>query len=243
MVAGVIVAIIVVAALAAVMATKVGNIVLFEDDQHYQLVPIGTLTESAANTFTTSPINTTGDMTAVMTSQQNGVGVEMVVNGFGKGKHGLSVWDVKEFVVAPLGGVDVDAGDNQLDYAISFGDAPTTSPPVPSSSEATGWVMGNRIISDNQEVSAVGEIFAIQKVFSDGRWAMPQEIIGGDSVHYLMTEEDYHVSVLGTGQAAATALTMAMYARRVMIELNEVFFDRGDVKELLNAVLLQGLLD
>ncbi len=232
------------AALVAIQMShvKIGNITLFDDDMHYQLVSIGTLTESAANTFTTSLINRPEDMNSNMTTQNNGLGVEMVVNAFGKGRHGLSVWDVKEFLIGFTEYVDVDGDDNQVQWALTSGDVPLIVH-VPSAGGGNDFVVGDRVTAESATITAVGEINAQDRLISNSRWQMPMEIIEGNSSHLLMTAENYHLAIKGIGEGAAKVLFAAFYGRRVLIELNEVFFDRGDVKELLNAVLLAGLLD
>lgn len=136
------------------------------------------LAETAANTFTTSPIN----LPTVPVIQ---------VRGSGRKAIGVEIMKVKDSTQPP----DAESGqDNTFTAALVKGPAPTAVP-GPEAQRAI-WRRVRR--ADHTTVTAVGEITQHDQG-DDVVW----DLTDGDGNGEIVADNEIHIAVLGGGNAAA----------------------------------------
>lgn len=217
----------------------IGSAILSESDQHYQHVGLVRLTQNNVNDYTEVEIEPGKVATnSGLVIHTTSLAPSLAPNAFGKGKHGAQVWDVKEWVVKmkPLPNLISNTFAWQ-GWALTDDGATRTSIATPSE---TGFVDGDEEQTANT-TGAAGEISHWGRVVN--RWPQPSDIIGGTSFNNLLTAERYRIGIQSVGNTGKPQLDFGMKARRVLIPLNEVFFDRGTLANLLNMIAIEALLD
>ncbi len=216
----------------------VNAILLSEGDQHYQYVAILSLAQASANDYTEVAMDGAGTPTNSGTSnQRESLLPEFAPNAFGKGKHGAAVWDIKEFLVGQTRGNVLEAGQtNLLGWAIV--DDGTTRTSL-AGEHLPGYVAADEV-ETKSITGAAGEVFTVQKLRN--RYAFPMDIVDGQSSHFLATAAAYRFGIDSTGIAVTNEFRLGMRARRVIIPLIEVYFDRETIAGLLDAVILESIL-
>ncbi len=208
-------------------------------DQHYQYVPISSLLQNSANDYTEVRIDNTSSATnSGVATHNEDIEPEFSPNAFGKSSHGVACWDVKRWVfrssIAPL----TEAGQiNNLSYGITDDGLTRTAIPTPDDD-------GYLLMNDYEVKTITGATGEVVSFFNKvQRIDEPMDIIDGTSFHHLLTKSHYRFFLDGTGLPGVVAVGFGILARRVLVPLTEVFFDRETISGLLDAVILESLLN
>lgn len=217
----------------ASLAVK-GEAALSETDIHYQYIPLATLTQNAANDYTEVQIETgetaTNSGASVITNELKS---EFVPNAFGKGNHGASVWDIKQWEMEPNKPVEQEVASNELMYGVHTEASTRTGEILKHEDD---YLIGNHEFSEVTEAAA-GELIQ-DRPTKEFVKTMPQEVIDGQTFGYLATKGQYKLYINSSGEAAVTAIRLGIWARRVIIPLTELYFDRDTIEGLLDNVIL-----
>jgi len=206
---------------------------------HYQHVGIGSLVQSSANDYTEAIIKSGESATNSGTfTLTEAIEVEFIPDAFGKDKHGGSVWDCKEFDFHVNLPVEIEAGQvNSKQYGIHSDSEVRTTEIRPDDKDYVAGV----VEFVETTTGAAGEIVQDRRNLIT-RYKFPQELIDGNTYGLLLTKAQYKLYMDGGGNAAVFTLRAGMLARRVIVPLTEVFFDRETIAGLLDAVILDSLL-
>jgi len=215
--------------------------ILSDTDEHYRYIAVGAITQNAANDYAEVLLESgeagTASSTAVITTELKG---DFAPNAFGKDKHGVAVWDVKQWhsVWDNLSGLLEAAQTNDVSWGIHSGPAVRTTV-IPIENQDAGPVPEKKWSAQDIQAAA-GEVYRTIKL--DDQYLEPVDNIGGTSFGRLLTRERYSLFVDATGNSAAHKISVGMDARRVIVPLTEVFFDRDTIAGLLDAVVLDAIL-
>lgn len=216
-----------------------------ESDMHYQHVGVAALTQNAADDYTEVELNGGADANGTTPTNSgtvvntNSLAPELALNAYGKGKHGASVWDVKEFLVGWNTTPPNVAGTIvTLDWALSSDGATRTSPVLP---HEDAFVEGDSRVVNNTSAAAGTTTTGVNSKIQ--RYPQPQQMIGGHEFHNILTKAKYRFGIDGSNDTGAKTARLGMKARRVIVPLTEVFFDRGTISGLLDAVVLESILN
>lgn len=229
-------------AIVAMLILIVGSAIISEGvDEHYQYIGVASLLQNAANDYTEVLLDTgeagTNSGVAVITVS---LLPEFAPNAFGKRSHGATCWDVKSWYMTTGASVIAEAGQtNTQTIGIHSQVAVRTTPPGVHAADA-GPVPPMQLTAKTI-TGAAGEVVQLDKQFE--KIDMPQERFpDGNSFHNLLTKGRYSLYIDGTGNPAVTNVRFGMWARRVTVPLNELFFDRDTIEGLLDAVVLEAIL-
>lgn len=220
--------------------THLDGAILSASDQHYQHVGIARLLQNAANDYT--EVRLDGSSTATnsgVATHRNDIEPEFSPNAFGKSNHGVACWDVKRFIFRPSRNVVLEAAViNNLQYGITDDGQTRTTPVLP---DEDGWVEG----ADFEATSLTGAAGEITQVADKvKRYDQPFDMSDGQNTfHNLLTKSQYRLYIGGAGNPAVLTIMLGMLARRVLVPLTEVFFDRETIEGLLDAVILESILN
>lgn len=212
--------------------------IISESDEHYQRIPIGRITQNSANDYTEVEIEPAEAATNSGTAVINiSLKPTYVPNAFGKGRHGASVWDVKQWIHKWLAPIIMEAGQtNGLSWNITDdGATRTVQPRLSDEGVLEAYETEAKTIT-----GAAGEIFTLMETTT--KHPQPMEILDGNSFNLLLTASKYRMGMDSVGLGSTRESQLAMDARRVIVPLNEVFFDREDIAGLLDAVVLESIL-
>ncbi len=153
------------------------------------------LTESAANTFTTTPLPIPAvPSIAIVRGETKAIGIE--------------VMKVYSNVVYPE---SEDGQNNEVIFQISKGAAPTTS--LPSGNQLLVWERRLQIDS-----SAINGSFAAER----SKW---DDLTDGDGKGELVLDGELHLNIQGTGNAAAKSGQGYLLSHLVEFDRDEAVFE------------------
>lgn len=216
-----------------------GEAALSETDIHYQYVPLISLTQGSANDYTEAKIESgEAASNSGVVVQNNELKSEFVPNAFGKGAHGASVWDIKQWEMEPNKPVEAEAAQsNQQQFGVHT--SPTTQT-TELLKHQDGYLIGNNDFHEAQE-AATNTGITQDRPTQEFVKTMPQEVIDGQTFGYLATKGQYTFYLNGAGNAAVSAVRLGIWARRVVIPLTELYFDRDTIEGLLDNVILASI--
>jgi len=163
------------------------------------------------------------------------------LNGGGKGKHNVICWEVVQWILrlVPFGAHDIDAV-LEMDWSIigENSEAGTAQTAIGNPANE-GWIAGEQLASNLQEVTAVGEVLQPMMDYIR-RYDMIRQIVDGLEIGYLMTHAHHHLTIDSAGMdAAKTNIQLGFFGRPVEVDLIEVFLDHRNVNDaLLSAQLI-----
>lgn len=202
-----------------------GQAVPSETDIHYGYVALGSFVTSAADLLTPTQIS------------KDIIDPKIQLNAFGKDKHGMLCWDVKEFIVEPPNtGINSEGADQDLQQEWQ----------ISGDNSRTGVAPTARIDPNNDDYVASGRQIYLSEDDTDGtmtrfirnvldRYPFDNQMIDGNSFGQLLTAGHYWFSIDTNNLGAVATFTLGMRARLVIVPLTEAFFDQRDVSELLFA--------
>lgn len=236
---------------------------LVEGDEHFGHIGFGTVTLSAADTFSAALMPEIAEPDIIVKTKSTRKLLEVDIDD-------LLVWDNREWHARAGGGIDfvgaedktqtsrwgitkdntVDANAAPTSDAISQGTRPGGNGAAVTGAAAGGgagqpimnvdvqptrYVVDGEFFAIGNEENAVGEI---NMGFSqtDSKHNQTYEDTGGNKSHLLMTAAHYHAwhDTAGTGVAGNVGIGASV--RKVSIDIDELLFDRGVLLSLLDAL-------
>lgn len=209
-------------------------------DQHYQYVPMGSILQNAANDYTEilmeSGKSASNSGTGVVTNELK---VEFVPSAFGKGVHGGSCWDIKSWDFEVAIPVEVEAAQvNRQNFGIHTLTSVQTTAPL---RHQDGYLIDIQEFAESQ-TGAAGELLQDRAELGVTKDMPIQFFEDGISFNYLATKAAYNFYIDGIGNAAVHTARFGIWARRVIVPLTELFFDRDTIAGLLDGVILEQIL-
>ncbi len=214
--------------------------ILSESDQHYMYIGIATITQNAANDHQEiildageGPTNNgSGSVTTPMLP-------ETVLNAFGKGRHGVGVWDVKKWQVIFNAIVVMEAGQvNSQHWGVHSLEGNQSA--IPAGSNKNGGPVPARGVLARSITGAAGEVTSMLELHD--HQDNPAENFDGTSFNQLLTKGNYRFWIDGAGNPNVVTAELGAWMRRVIVPLTEVFFDRDTIEGLLDAIVLSSIL-
>lgn len=208
---------------------------VLETDQHYQYVPLVTVTQGSPDAFATAQI------------PDEIVQPDISINTKDVGKSTVTTWEVQEFIRSirnPLGTMDpLDDTDILFEWQIvSDGDREADGPTAIIELDNEDWVAGERLFLALDVVGGTGG-GVTQHDWAIRRYEMPKDESDGQSWGFILTQNHYHASIDSANTTATMTVDFGMRARRVEIEMNEILFDQLDVQSLLLSSQIQSILN
>lgn len=230
-------------------------ITLVDQDEEYAMVGLGSVTESAANTYSIASIDDIIEPTIIYDLNFSGNKLVTKIEN-------ILVWDVREFVFStlnetPITSLEDDvirlragiAKDNTLDKT-GF---PSTLPQVGGEGATVVGASSGTLNVMNQdtlpaaeaivsflhtgvEENATGEIVIENEDIIHYKY--PRKSDGGNQSHHVMTHANYYAFAVAAGFVAAQAISVAMDARLVSIDIDELFADRQVILNLADALTI-----
>jgi len=231
-------------------------------DEHYGELGLGSMSQSAANTFSNAPIATIIEPDIIIKDFKQGTrSVDIKIDD-------ILVWDNRHWKVWSNNIVDV-AGNEGLvslavggitkDNTVEQTDGPTDeliaqgTHPGGNGAAVTGAATANnttRTVGDEitryverfefgqfgNEENATGEINngAIRRVPYNNQRKSGYEV-NGITCHQLLTAAHYWVWSDSNALGSAMTLSLGIEARRMSIDINELMFDRSTLFSILDA--------
>jgi len=197
-------------------------------DEHSGFVNLTTLVESAPNTFTAAQID------------DDEISPDIVLNAFGKGKHGMLVWEVKQWVVERNSMELINNTNTQTRFAIIADNSRDGEVPTAFIDADDGDYILQLVDDFFVSQAAAGEI-AVHDPNRVQRINTPVDWLDGNNFGTLLTANHYHLATRGVGLVSAQTYRLGFWGRRVMVGITEAFFDQSAITELLLSAQILGL--
>ncbi len=233
-----------------------------EGDEHYGMLGLGSMLESAAATFSQVQCSVFYNPDIIIKPSKTRSKLEIDIQD-------IFVWDNREYVFRTTVDPDLIGGEdkNQEYFAIITkenssdnsgnptsdvvgqgthpggqnaavtGDA-TAIPPIAVGEEAPAFEAFAQFIASGQEQGTdVGTVQIPYTLFV--RYPYAQYSVDGHSVHHLATAAHYNLAIGGEGVDAAAQLSLGADVRRMTVDLTELLFDRDILLSILDALSVQ----
>ena len=239
---------------------------LIGGDEHFGRIGFGTVSQSAADTFSAAQLPAIAEPDLIISNKKSGRVLEIDVED-------VLIWDNKQWLYHNGGSPDIvgseaktqtsSAGitkDNTVEGSaaptadsIAQGTFPGGSGAAVTGAAAGGGSGGPLMAGDEQPTRFVDrvEFFAIaneenatgeiNQQFSQEAKTENSPYEDGDSgntAHYLMTAAHYHLWTESAGTGGAQQVGVGALVRRISTDLMELFFDRAVLLSILDALVV-----
>lgn len=218
-----------------------GAAILQDIDEHYQYIALAADPDDDEASF----IQSAADADTVIQIDAERIKPELIFNGFGQGRHGVLVWDVKRFTIRLLFNLQGITVNEQNGFLIAIQSDNNREMPVAAnrsveSPAGSQWIDGMDW-QHNSDQNAAGEVVTFWNRIK--QLVQPKENIEGTDFGRLLTSAHYAVGISSSANFASTALQiqLGMDARRVMVPLTEVFFDQQSLDAFLGQIALAAI--
>jgi len=214
--------------------------IISDTDLHYQYVPIASLIQGSASDYTEVLLEdgetATNSGVVVITNE---IKAEFVPNAFGKARHGASVWDIKQWTFDTSREVEMETAQvtNAMEYGVHNSAATRTVRPR---AHEVGYLIAHHMFATDF-ATASGEVGTVTELVKQDPMPIERQP-SGNSFNYLATKSRYVLYLDGTGEdVSVVSLSLGIWARRVIVPLTELFFDRETIAGLLDNVILDSI--